>query len=260
MPWQDDPTLATTLERALGDAAPHYGVVVKDLADGRGAALDPHRVFYAASLFKLSVLYELFYQRERGLVRFDEELLFTADHAAYALAPPSWPLTSTVPVSQLAEEMITLSDNAAAVMLYERLGMAHINAHMAALGLRQTRVDYDLPTTAADLALLLEGMATGQTVSPEASQEMLTLLLGQRVNDRIPAGLPPGTPVAHKTGNWENACHDAGIVYAPGRTYLLAVLSDEPGCSPTVAALSRAVYAVLTAGLAPGASDGLHGR
>ena len=74
---------------------------------------------------------------------------------------------------------------------------------------------------------------------------MLTLLLSETVNDRLPALLPPDTPIAHKTGNWVNATHDAGIVFSPGATYVIVVLSDlgfeEDGVTP-IARLSHAVY------------------
>ena len=39
----------------------------------------------------------------------------------------------------------------------------------------------------------------------------------------IPAGLPPGTIVAHKTGNITRIHHDAAIVYAR-RPYVLVIL------------------------------------
>jgi beta-lactamase class A len=42
-------------------------------------------------------------------------------------------------------------------------------------------------------------------------------------NDAIPAGLPPGTPVARKTGSIAKIHHDAAIVYGP-RPFVLAIL------------------------------------
>ena len=74
---------------------------------------------------------------------------------------------------------------------------------------------------------------------------MLALLASQAINDRLPALLPEGTQVAHKTANWSNATHDAGIVFSPGATYVIVVLTDfgfqDDGAKP-VAQLSRAVY------------------
>jgi beta-lactamase class A len=48
--------------------------------------------------------------------------------------------------------------------------------------------------------------------------------------------------VAHKTGNWSNATHDAGIVYAPGATYVIAILSDKSYETELTAKVSRTVY------------------
>jgi beta-lactamase class A len=52
-------------------------------------------------------------------------------------------------------------------------------------------------------------------------------LLGQRINDRLPVGLPPGVPIAHKTGNLPGLAHDAGIVYAPEGPYIVVVLTED---------------------------------
>ena len=79
---------------------------------------------------------------------------------------------------------------------------------------------------------------------------MLDLLLLQRVNDRIPAQLPEGTPVAHKTGDLVGLCWaDVGIVFSPGGDYVLCVISDgqasEREAKSATAALSREVYALM---------------
>lgn len=42
---------------------------------------------------------------------------------------------------------------------------------------------------------------------------MLGRLERQQINDRLPAQLPEGTRVAHKTGNLGFITHDAGIVW-----------------------------------------------
>ena len=75
-------------------------------------------------------------------------------------------------------------------------------------------------------ALVLEAIARGQAVSPQASVEMLDLLATETLDSRLPALLPPGTRVVHKTGSWYNATHDAGVVYSPGGAYVIVVLSD----------------------------------
>ena len=52
---------------------------------------------------------------------------------------------------------------------------------------------------------ILARLAEGSAVSETASDEMLGVLRGQKFNEGIPAGLPPGTPVAHKTGSFRGS-------------------------------------------------------
>ena len=69
---------------------------------------------------------------------------------------------------------------------------------------------------------------------------MVEILTGQEYNDLIPAGLPPGTRVAHKTGKITAIRHDAALVYpADAPPYVLVVLTrgfDDPEESAAVIA------------------------
>jgi beta-lactamase class A len=84
----------------------------------------------------------------------------------------------------------------------------------------------------------------GQAVNRDASAAMVEILKRQHFNDGIPAGLPPGTPVAHKTGTVTKIHHDAGIVYAD-RTYVLVVLvrglDKESDADALIAAITRVI-------------------
>ena len=76
---------------------------------------------------------------------------------------------------------------------------------------------------------------------------MRDVLLRQEFNGEIPAGLPPGTNVAHKTGWITGVLHDAAIVYPPGRKpYVLVVLTrdipDDKIARQLIADISRLVY------------------
>ena len=62
------------------------------------------------------------------------------------------------------------------------------------------------------------------------AQGMRTLLLGETRNNRIPARLPAGTAVAHKTGDLAGISNDAGVVYASTGPITLVILAhDVPG-------------------------------
>jgi beta-lactamase class A len=84
---------------------------------------------------------------------------------------------------------------------------------------------------------------------------MRQILLHQEFNDEIPAGLPPGTPVAHKTGWITGVLHDAAIVYPANRKpYVLVVLTrnipDDKVARRLIADLSRIVYSFVSAPMA----------
>jgi beta-lactamase class A len=248
LPLRPDPALQRIIEQSLGAERRHFAVIIKDLGTGRGIAIAPDRQFYAASLFKTWVMLEAFHQREAGVVSFDEEYIVSNHYAReFRLNPGELEPCSAVAVGNAVAAMIRISDNVAANMVLDRLGSSNVNAALEGLGAPVSgfSADLSLPTTASEMALLMEAIGRGQAVNARSSLEMTGLLLAQTVNDRIPALLPPGTDVAHKTGNWENATHDAAIVFSPASTYVIVVLTDydyhENGAE-RIARLSRAVY------------------
>lgn len=91
-------------------------------------------------------------------------------------------------------------------------------------------------------------MANGRLVTADASKEMIRILLDQRFNEIIPAYLPSGVKVAHKTGSITGIHHDSGIVLLPdGRKYVLVLLSrfspaDEKKAVKAMAKTSKLIY------------------
>jgi beta-lactamase class A len=247
LPLHEDADLEARLREVLGDDVDAYGIVVKSLEDGRGAVINPDKVFYAASLFKVAVLYEVFHQRALGLLDLQEELLVTPYYASFDLGTLPVAVCETISIEQALHAMTAFSDNTSAVLLQDRAGSANVNASMEALGLSTTRLlTEDLPTTAGDMALLMEMIARGRAVDEAASQNMVNLLAGEELDNGLRAGVPPETVVAHKTGNWSNATHDAGIVYASNAPYVIAILSEKAYETVLTAKLSAAVFEYYT--------------
>ncbi len=243
LPLAVDAELERSLRDYLGAGVDDYGIAIKHLSDGRGVEINPRREFYAASLFKLEVLYEVYKQRALGILSFDEKLTISPEDAEFDLNTLKWPVGTAVSVRDLVEAMITVSDNTSAMMLYHRVGARNIDQDNRAMGLLDSEIlSETLTTSAHDMALLLEIMGRGQAVNRQASDEMIALLSRQRINNRLPALLPAGTRVAHKTGDWDNATHDVGIVYAPPGPYVIALLSGKPANGAALAKLSILVY------------------
>jgi beta-lactamase class A len=231
--------------------------------------------FHAASTMKLPVMIELFREADAGLLSLDQpvtvlnEFRSIADGSPYTLSPDSdseadlyKAVGETRTYRELCELMIAVSSNLATNNLIERLGVEHIRATTAALGadgmvvLRGVednvayRAGMNNTTTAHALLVLLETIASARGVSPDASRQMVALLERQHFNDGIPAGLPPGTVVAHKTGSITRIQHDAAIVYGE-RPYVLVVLvrgiDDEKQGNALIADIARAINATVTA-------------
>ena len=110
--------------------------------------------------------------------------------------------------------------------------------------------------TASGLMTILARLAEGSAVSKAASAEMLDVLRGQKFNEGIPAGLPKGTAVAHKTGSFQGVYHDAGVVEVPGRKpFVLVVLPEASRTSRRPTRWSRR-----SPGLLIGARPGIRSK
>jgi beta-lactamase class A len=160
---------------------------------------------------------------------------------------------------ELIERMIARSSNLATNILVELADPDSIGVMLSTLGadgMRVLRGVEDIPayraghnntTTARGLLELFTAIVEGRAAGPEATAEMLAILGRQEFNDAIPAGLPPGTPVAHKTGWIPAVDHDGGIVFpANGAPYVLVILTagveDEMVTRAAAAHVSRTIW------------------
>jgi beta-lactamase class A len=167
-----------------------------------------------------------------------------------------------VPARELARLMITWSSNFATNLLVDQLGAPQIQATSRRLGadsivvLRgvedQKAYDRGLSntTTARDLAVLLAAIAQGRAASDSSTAIMLDILTHQEFREGIPAGVPPGTRVASKTGGITGINHDAAVIHPPTRPpYVLVILTrgfERPvDAQAYMATLSAEVWAGL---------------
>ncbi len=163
-------------------------------------------------------------------------------------------LGDSVPLRWLGERAITRSSNLATNLLIDRLGTAAVNAVYARAGAKHAKVErgiQDTPAmaaglsntvTAADLAAVFVSLLAGRLI-PDAG-DVERVLAANEWNEAIPAGLPKGTYVAHKTGWFDGVCHDAALVRPHGEEpFVLVLLSgaglDETGMHALVADAAR---------------------
>ncbi len=267
---QEPVVLAEAFQARIARDTAEVSVAYYDPVRRDSVLVDGLRRYHAASTMKVPVLIELSRRIDRGELRWDTPFLVTnrfesiVDGSPYQLdlADDSdstlYARTgTTVTVAELARLMIVRSSNLATNLLIALLDPARVEATSRMLGADSIRVlrgvedqkAYDRglnnTTTAKDLAMLLLAVAEGRSAGPASSDSMVKMLLAQEFNDAIPAGLPAGVPVAHKTGWITGLLHDAAIVYPPGRGPFVLVVLTRGLADPAEAARLSADLATI---------------
>jgi len=273
-----DDSLAARIEARIAMVpGARAGVVLHDLKDRFHVAIAADSSFHAASTMKVPVMIELFRRADAGALALDQGVLLVnqfgsiVDGSAYALDAGDdsdstlyAKVGTRVSMRELLERMIERSSNLATNTLIAIVGAANANATAHSLGATRINVRRGVEdgkafqaglnntTTASDLAALMLAIERGRAASPASCSAMRDILLRQEFSQEIPAGLPPGTPVAHKTGWITGTLHDAAVVYPPGRApYVLVVLTsgipEEQTARTLIADISRMSWEFATA-------------
>jgi beta-lactamase class A len=257
------------IQKRIARSGAEVGVYFRAL-DGKAEwSYHADDVFHAASTMKIPVMIELFHQAKLGTLKLTDTIVIKnefhsiVDQSRYTLSPADDSELELYKaegqartLGELCELMITVSSNLATNLLIEKLGVENIRAMVQGLGadgvvvLRgvENNRAYDKgvnnTTTARGLGILLQAVTEGKEVDANGSKEMISILSRQKFNDGIPAGLPAGVLVAHKTGEITKIHHDAAIVFAK-RPFVLVILVRglaEQDSAAMMADISRSLY------------------
>jgi beta-lactamase class A len=268
------PDLARDVDRII--ASQHgktIAVAYADLRNGATFLRNEREVFHAASTMKVPVMLGIFEAVSRGALRLDQPVLvrnqFTSifDGSPFVVDPKEdsdaevyTMVGKEVPLEVLVRHMIVRSSNLATNNVIELIGAKQVMALMQRIGANDIKVlrgvedqkafDHGMnnTTTAYDLMLIFRALGERSVISDEASQKMIDILSAQEFNHGIPAGLPAGTRVAHKTGDITHIAHDAALVLPAGEPgYVLVILTrgfdKTKDAEKVMARISGAVWA-----------------
>ncbi len=225
------------------------GVWAQSLGTGETIEWNAHEVFPSASAIKLPILYEVFRQACEGRIRLTDTLTVGADD----VVPGSGILKDLTPggalsVRDLAVLMIVVSDNTAANLLIDLVGVDAINGSLQALGLGATVLEHRLfrapagapvnRTTPAELGQLLMWVAGHAVLTPTACEAMLAILRRQHHTDQITRriaefdgfleqGVEPIVRVASKSGAIRGTRNDVALVERGDLRYVIAMMSRD---------------------------------
>lgn len=242
LPENNDEDLNILREQIIAETGAYQGewsVYVKNLKSGKSISLNS-KPMYSASLIKLFALGAAYQKIEDGN------------------------LTESG-VSKWLESMITVSSNDSFNSIERTIGLKYTTDWCQENGYTDTFAEHGLNpssnswglyyysnsgknmTSVEDVGHFLENVYRGKCVSAEASEKMLEFLKAQQFIQKIPAGVPDGIVTANKTGETEESCHDAAIVFSYECDYILVVMTESEtgkswGHDSEIAELSKLVY------------------
>lgn len=238
----------------LNELEGDFAFVFQNLKDSTDAILiNPDERFHAASTMKTPVLLEIYKQSEEGKFSVDDsievhnEFESIVDGSSYSMQVSEDSeselydrIGSNASIYDLSSQMMTHSSNLATNILIDLVGAENVTETMRELGadsievlrgvedLKAYEAGLSNTTTARDLLIMFESIASNELLSEESNGAIISILKGQVHNDMFPAKLPDDAEVAHKTGWITNVHHDSGIIYLPdGKAFVLVFLSKN---------------------------------
>lgn len=264
--------LVRQIEEELGRNKGTFAVAFKDASSGEQILIHERESFHAASTMKTPVMIEVYKQAVAHRFNLSDSILIKnefrsiVDSSTFQLSvqDDSEPefykiLGQKRPLYDVMYQMIIASSNLATNLIIERVDARNVTRTMRSLGAMDIDVlrgvedskafakGLNNTVTAFDLMILFDQLARGTIIDKPTSEKMITILRDQKFNEIIPAQLPAGVIVAHKTGSIRGVQHDSGIVILPnGKRYSLVILSknltDEPAAVQSMAKVSKMIF------------------
>lgn len=245
----------TALEETLRDYVKGTDLILyihfEDLVTGATFGFRDREPVPAGSAIKVPLVLYLYTLARDGRVDLGEEIalqLEDFDHTGESREPGLRPFT----LRELALAALEVSDNVATNALFRRLGRDNLYAFMRRQGalVMPTGPAGDNLTCARDVAAYFKALLRFRAESGRFGEEPLSFLYDTPFHDRLVAYLPWDLRVAHKVATFENVVGDAGIVFLPGRPYVLSVFirhpwrdeEDEEAAARAIAEVSHLVY------------------
>jgi len=242
-----EPNLKSRVSPLIQAHEGKVAIAVKNLKTGEEFYYHADERMPTASLIKLPVMVETYWQAEEGKLKLNKTLTLRREDKV----PGSGILTAhfsegaTFPLQDAMRLMIVFSDNTATNLVLDQIGISSTNARMERLGLKNTRINakvfradtrldqefgkkYGLgATTAREMVQLLELIEYGKIISDAACKAMIGHLKACDDKEKMTRYLPAGTLVAHKTGSVNASKTDAGIIYTKTGPVALCVMTDQ---------------------------------
>jgi beta-lactamase class A len=227
----------------------------KNLDSGASIGIRESEKVRTASTIKLPTLVTVFDAVARGDAKWTELLTVTAAEKVSGSGIIDSEISDGVqlPLRDVANLMIVLSDNTATNMIIQRFGADAVNAYLDKIGIKTTRLmrkvrgdgsqlkaeegwsaagklpenqQYGLGvSTPRDMVTILERLERGELVSADASRDILSILKRNQDNTGIRRRLGD-LNIANKSGALDALRADVGVVESKGGRIAMAITVD----------------------------------
>ncbi len=245
-------SLDSAVKAAIGNFPGTVTIAAKNLATGGAYSLGADKPVRTASTIKFPIMIECFYEASEHKLNLSERVKLTEDEKVSGSGiAQDLSAGDELPVRDLVDLMIVLSDNTATNLILNRITGDAVNARMASLGLQQTRVMRKIlgdgnnlkpypsgitqegskaeskkwgigRSSPQEMLILLEKLYRGELANKQASEDMLTILKRQRDLDGIGRDMKD-TVVASKSGALDHLRSGLGIVYSKRGPIAMAI-------------------------------------
>ncbi len=234
-------------------AVEHKGKVAffaKNLKTGQTIAINADTLVTTASVIKLPIMLETFYEIKAGKHSLNERLALNKDNQV----PGSGVLTLLDPglqptLKDAVSLMIDVSDNTATNLVIDDISIAAVNARLAAMELKDTYLykkvfkpaDGPQPpeqkkfglgkTTAREMAEVMESIYRCDLGDKGLCEQMVSILRNQFYRDMVPRYLETADTtetqsfIANKTGALDEVRNDVALVMTPATPIIISIFT-----------------------------------
>lgn len=271
---KEEQDIEAVLSAILAESDGFCGVAVKWVGDSKVYGVNMDKALPLASVYKFHLGLSVFDRVDQGKLRLDQKLKVKPSDLAFETWSPlrdQYPKGGDFTVEDLVAYTVAQSDNSTCDFLFEVLGGPEVvDKDMKTWKQLNTKIystekavfydrslQYKNVASARDLVLLLEKFDQGEILKPKTRDALWAIMKDTTTGiNRLKAGLPKGTILAHKTGTGYTdeatgncvSTNDIGLIVMPnGKHLALAVLlSDskvsEPDREAVVARLGSKIY------------------
>lgn len=250
--------LKNQLKKIIEECDADIAVLVKNFcSDDILFSYNEEKIYPSASLIKIPIMIEAINKADNLEIPLLNKIkIKDSDKVDFSVITEQGITESSF--LELITWMIISSDNTAANILIDLLGMDKINNRIKNIGMESTKLqrkmmDFDAikegrnnTTTLKDMFLIVEGLYKGEIINKEISKKALDIMKNQRDNTALKRYIVENVELANKTGELDNLNHDVGIFYTKKADYFIGVFVNKASSTfeagKIIASISKKVY------------------